>query len=1294
MNRKVFQQTRWLVLLACVLSALAVPAEIQQPAEIRVAVVSTDFVLPGKIVRLQQLAAARGIVVQGYTLGPSAGSPQAWFDNADLVILDTPRGNDRAQVMEFVAATASKTSTPWLAVGGGEPQAEHLPPGIFRSLLGYYGAGGEANFRHMMAFIRAWKTGESTAAIPRPIPLPEAGYYHPQAPHLFATLDDYHSWGKGRWPDHAPVMAVAISSSSISNGETAAYDFLVATLEKAGAQPLVFWYQRGADNALLAQVAAANPVMLLNTTHMVGETLRQQLAQLNIPVVMGLSYRDGDVQQWRNAAQGMSASSAAALMMIPESWGMSDPLVLTAVEDGVPTVIPEQVDLLVGRFLAMARLRNSARDHLNIATLFWNSPGGERNLSASNLNVPRSIENILQGLQQNGYAVETADEQSLINTAQRLLSAYYHPEKLDALLKDGLAAKLPVRQYKAWLQSLPPAISRSLTETWGEPQTHWSVRTLEGEDHFVIPLQKLGKFALLPQPPRADRLGESTHDLVQPPGHFYLATYLYLREHFRADALIHLGTHGTQEWTPGKDRGLWAYDYPNLAVGNVPVFYPYIQDNIGEAMQAKRRGRATVISHQTPPFAPSGFYDELRDIHDLMHRYLQLESGVVRDETLSSMLSMVKAFNLHRDLGWSEQDILQRADAFVPVLHDHLHALAKTSTPIGLHTFGEPASLQYRTATVMQQLGNDYYQALDLDTTEIFAANFEDLFQEPAFQYLQPYLQGDKSPAEAESDALRQQMEKARAQHTALTDTHEMESLLRGLSGRFVPPGPGGDPVRNPSTTSGTNLYALDPNKIPTPEAYRAAESTYMALVDDYREKHSGQWPDKLAFSLWSSETIRTLGLSEAQIMRALGVRPVWDTGGRVTGLEIIPDEEMKTPRVDTLIQVTSVYRDQFDGIMKKLAVAIDALSQQTPDEKNPIAQNSQRLALALQEQGLSAPDAARYARARLFSNPPGDYGSGVTDMAMDSTAWDEDSVLADTFVQSQSHIYSAQDWGAPVAQLNLLESQLEGVDAVLLSRSSNVHGLLSTDHPYEYLGGLSAAVKKITGENPALYVSDARAKTATIENAASFLSSELRTRYQNPQWIQGMQAEGYAGTVQMLKVVNNLFGWQVMDSNMVRADQWQAMHETYVMDRRDLGLNAWFAEHNATAQAQIIERMMEAVRKGYWNASAETRQQLIERWKELVNELGADSGAQKTVDFIREQAAGFGISLNPAPETASVRGQILQQVEQQSPAPVIDRVFWLACLTLLASFAAGALRAYTNRQRFNHLKIYTTQLG
>nr|WP_241263038.1 cobaltochelatase subunit CobN [Parahaliea mediterranea] len=1275
------------------LGASAVQGSSESP---RVVIVSTSFLLPGKIHWLQSLAKPLGINIRSHAVDTEPSEARRAITGAALVILDTPRGNDRARVMESLQETLQSGPTPWIAVGGGRPLSGGLDEATARSLSAYYAAGGEDNFRHLMQFIDAWQRGKATAAVPAPKPLPAQGIYHPAAAEYFASWAEYQAWGQGakdgegkaRWPADAPVFAIAMSDSGISNGETAVYDLLIGKLEAAGAAPLVFWSDRRRENALLELVAPARPAALLNTTHMVGEALKEELWQLNIPLLTGLNYRDGDSDAWRASSQGLPASSAATLMVIPETWGMSDPMTLSAVENGSPKPLPEQVQLLVEGFMARARLRDTAAADKRVAVMFWNSPAGEKNLSASNLNVPRSIENILSAFAAKGYTVEAQSESTIIDTAQQLLSAYYRPEQLDVLLEKQLARTLPVKRYRQWLQQQPASVATDLQAAWGDPARHWSVRDIEGEAHFVIPMARLGNVLYLPQPPRADRLGESTHDLLEPPGHFYLATYLFLRQEFAAHAFIHLGTHGTQEWTPGKDRGLWAFDYPNLAVGPIPVFYPYIQDNIGEAMQAKRRGRAVTISHQTPPFAPSGFYDELLDIHDLMHQYLQLEDGALRESTLQSMLEQVKHFALHKDMGWTDEQIAQTPAVFVPELHDHLHRLAQTSTPIGLHSFGQAADERYRFATVMQQLGEDYYRALGSDIQELFGDSFETLFDSEPYRYLLPYLSGEKQPQEAQSAELRALMQRAVESNASLLDTREIEALLAGLDGELVMPGGGGDPVRNPDTTSGTNLYAIDPEKIPSPQAYAAAEHSYAQLVQDYRDNHDGEWPDKLAFSLWSSETIRTLGLTEAQIMHALGVRPVWDRGGRVTGLEIIPADELQRPRVDTVIQVTSVYRDQFDGIMKRLARVIETLSERE-EPGNPLASNTQKITAALREKGLSAGLASQYASARLFSNPPGSYGSGVTDVAMNSTQWEDEAIVADTFINSQSHIYSHRDWGTPVQALGLLESQLEGVDAVLMSRSSNLHGLLSTDHPFEYLGGLSAAVKSVSGENPALYVGDNRGAIPAITAASAFMGNELRTRYQNPQWIEGMKAEGYAGTVSILKVVNNLFGWQVMDTNMVREDQWQAMHETYVMDQRELGLNAWFEEHNATAQAQLIERMAEAIRKGYWDAPEATRRELIERWDTLVNELGAMQGDEKTVEFIEDQAAGFGMMLNAgsapqqasnasAGETQTVRGQVLQAVEplpQERPDQSMLRLAW-ALLAL--SFIGGAIRRQT----------------
>ncbi|MFC7049989.1 cobaltochelatase subunit CobN [Emcibacter nanhaiensis] len=1250
---------------------------------VHVTVITNNFVLPSKITRLRAWGQDAGVQVSGKYIETAEGKPQDWL-SADLVILDTPRGGDRARVMEHMKEALEGTTTPWIVVGGGRPLSGNLDRVVAGRLSAYYDAGGEENFVNMMRYISAWKGGADMASIPAAVPLPATGFYHPDAPVPFATLQAYLAWGERRWEEDAPVMAVAISSSYLSNAQTKVLEAVVDKVEAAGGIPLLFWFNWRQPDGITSMIAGASPDMLVNMTHMLsGDARKKEFLDLDVPVVMGLTHRAGTPADWREDPQGVEMRTVASLMATPEGWGMSDPLVLGAVEDGDPVPIEEQLDLLVGRFMKIARLRHSDPQERKVALLFWNSPGGEKNLSASNLNVPQSIENIMFDMKKAEYELDILTENEIIEKAQAMLGGYYRPETLDELLMKGWAVSLPVSRYREWLDGLPEKISREMTDYWGKPEDHWSVRKINGAQQFVIPMVQTGKFLFTPQPPRADKVGESTHDLKQPPGHFYMAFYLYLREIFGSDAIIHLGTHGTQEWTPGKDRGLWAHDYPNLAVGNVPVLYPYIQDNIGEAIQAKRRGRAVTVSHQTPAFAPSGFYDELLDMHDLIHQYLQLEEGAVQQETAERLIGLVKESSLDKELGWSEEKIREDFEGFIPILHDHLHQLARTAVPMGLHSFGEPAIPEQRITTVLQQSGDDYYRALGLDLKEMFGDSFDELYQNEAYLFLKKYVDGVADFAGIADPNLRQMIEQALANERHLAEDGEMEALLSGLNGRFVRPGVGGDPVRNPQSTSGTNLYAFEPDKVPAKAAYEAAGEAFEELVKNYRAEHDGAWPDKLAFSLWSSETIRTLGIMEGQVMHALGVRPVWDAGGRVVDLEIIPAEELGRPRVDAVLQVTSVYRDQFDGIMRLIAGAIEEISV-LEEKDNAVAVNSNRIIAQLREAGASEADARRYAAIRIFSNPPGDYGSGVTQVAMDPTSWDDDSILAETFFNSQSHAYGTKDWGTPVRGMALFEKQLSGVDAAILSRSTNLHGLLSTDHPFEYLGGLSAASRAVNGESPDLIVSDYRGKKPKMAKASAFLSNELRVRYQNPQWIGAMKEEGYAGTVNMLKVVNNLFGWQVMDERMVRDDQWQAMHETYVMDNRDMGLNEWFEEHNPTAQAQMIERMAEAIRKGYWEASEQTRRELAERWQDLVANHRADRGADKTAAFLEEMAVGFGLGApttasdtapdqpaaqQPAEPVEKIRGRIMEQVQPAEPDPLawlFNLVIWLGLLSII----------------------------
>ncbi|ARQ01005.1 cobaltochelatase subunit CobN [Pseudorhodoplanes sinuspersici] len=1279
------------------LISAAAQTSVPLPGAHRIRIITVDFVLPGKLEKLGRFAEDARLGLDRLYVETVNGEPDTWLEGADLILLDTPRPTDLTKVQERLGSALANTRTPWVRIGGGPPAFGNIPPQHARRLIAYYAGGGERNIRAMFDYIRAWRNGTDTAAAMPPSALPAIGFYHSAAPRLFDHLDGYLQWARDRWKSDGPRVAFAIHSGLISGMETQVIDALIAQSEARGLLPLVFWFDAADPDALQKLLGPAKADVLVIATHLQnGPARKAEFLKLNIPVLQTVSYREGDPEAWAKADSGMSPRLVAPFLALPESWGVSDPMVIDAVRNGEPVPMMGQVDALLAKVERLATLRHKPIADKRLALMFWNYPPGEKNISASNLNVPRSLEKLTAALATAGYDVAPTTELRLIEAMQAMLEAIYHPERLSALLADGLADTISVARYRAWFDTLPSARRDEILARWGAPEDQQGLIEIGGEKRFVIPRLAIGKLLIMPQPPRSGSPGSDYHDAKQPPGHAYLAAYLYLREMAGVDALIHFGTHGTQEWTPGKDRGLSAGDYPYLAVGDLPVFYPYIQDNIAEAIQAKRRGRAVTVSHQTPPFAPAGLYDELRDLHARIHEYIQLDDGAVRDRTAADIRALVIRANLHRDMKWDETRMETDFPAFLSALHDHVHELARHAMPLGLHTFGEAASPEHRLVTVMQQLGEPFYRRLGTEPDELFASDFKALQDSAPYRMLHRHLRDDVPLSDVSDRDLRSMLERAVALDRHLAETNEIEALLAGLAGGFVAPGAGGDPIRDPDVPSGRNLFPFEPDKIPTRAAYEAGGKVLQQLIDAYRAEHNGETPDKLAFSLWSGETMRHLGVVEGQILQALGLRPVWNDGGRVTGLEIVPATELGRPRIDTVLQVTSVYRDQFDGFMRLLADAIARLAAlDEPD--NTIARNARDVARKLVGQGIATSRATELAALRLFSNEPGDYGTSLPGKVLQSTTWDKQESLADAFLARLQYAYGSKDWGVRIEGGNLFAEQLRGTQAAVLSRSSKLHGILSTDHPFEYLGGLSLAIRHLDGRSPSLYIADLREQASRVTSAARFLADEMRTRTLNPHWIGGMQRDGYAGTLELLNAVNNLWGWQVTDPGTVRADQWQAIHDTFIRDMRQLGLKAWFEQHNPTAQAQIVERMVEVIRKGYWDATETTRRELVERWRELADQHSVDIGEAATRAFVAEMAAGFGlqpaVSAGAAPTQATsnaddaqtdageqVRGQVLQTVSSSSSGNSSLWRTWIGvALVLVCVFAGAAVQVRSN---------------
>ncbi|MDP2770559.1 MAG: cobaltochelatase subunit CobN [Giesbergeria sp.] len=1213
-----------------------------------------------------------------------------------------------------------------------------LPQAQAQRVFEYYVGGMRTNHERLFQYLKAVMNGSDASAVLPPVALPNGGVYHPDYDKgVFADLRTYLAWWqarKGGAASDAPVIGMEMSSSYLSDGQTRVLDETISALEARGALPLVFYRSSrvaravaDAQGAVAARPGGGGPpagaggrpvqtsdiavgvyagpgfpnpkelaavevdepiitldgkvlpqVLLVNTFLGINPDARKAWHRaMGVPVINMLSYRQGTRAEYLRDTVGVSSFNLPFSLTNAEYIGLQDPVVVSANEGGELVPMPEQMDLLVGKAVNLARLQSTPNADKRLALFFWNHPPGEKNQGASNLIVPRSLEHLVQRLRTEGYRIDATTEKDIIATVATLLRPAYRPGTLGELMKTPHWDFLPLARYERWLQGLPADVRQRITTFWGDPtKSPWVVRH-QGQQGFVIPRMKLGQLVVLPQPMRSETAAghhdekKLFHDTKVPLNHFYLATYLWAREQHAAHAIVHFGTHGSQEWTPGKERGLWAYDDPNLLVGNTPVIYPYIVDNIGEALHVKRRGRGVIVSHQTPAFAPAGLSEDFVRINDLIREYQSLDSGLVRDNNRKLIIAQAVKMNIHKDMQWKVADLERDFDKFLRDIEDYLEDLGAAQQPLGLHTLGLDAERAHLISNVMQMLGQPLYEATGVKNAKAaFKGDYKDLQKSPPYRFVDDWVFSERPLHGLEDTALRALAEKGRRFRISLRADWEVEGVLRGLSARWIDPSYGGDPIRNPDALhTGRNMYGFDPSRIPTRAAYEAGKEAVQALILSYQAEH-GKFPEKLAFSMWSTETLRHLGMLEAQVLYAMGARPRWDEGGRVVGMEVIPLKELGRARIDTVISLTGLYRDQFPNVMERFNEAIALLAAQPePPEQNFIRANTERIEAALRQQGVVAQDAREFALTRVFGNESGDYSTKLTDATLASDTWEEGDGKLEKLNQTRmSWAYgpNTANWSRKLTdpsgrEINTYAEHLKGTSAAVFSRSSNLRGLLDTDHPFEYLGGISMAVKHLDGTSPQLYISNMRdPNRARLQSAEKFMATELRSVYQHPNWMKEMMKEGYSGTLQMLNTVNNFWGWQVMDRNVVRDDQWQEFHETYVKDRYQLGTREWFEKSNPTALAQVAERMLEAIRKDYWKADERTQRELVATYQDLAARHDVHTSNETFKAYVAELAQGFGIGPQPAVAAAAAapaapavpRPQAEQEPEPPEPPP------------------------------------------
>lgn len=1267
---------------------------------------------PGKYERIIPLARERGHEMTYLYIDKMGEATAADLSRHDFVVIDAAYGAALGAARARLTAMLREVTAPWIWVLNDGGEHGNIAPDDAELLQTYMREGGRANFRSLMCSIDQKVFGDTSADCPAPQMFPDAGIYHPAfAGRVFNELSDYLAFKQvdpaGKAP---PAVGILFHEAHLAADLTTFLDDLIGRLEARGILPVAMYLPAARDGDITRLVTAHDRRwvdLLINSQIVLNpEGRKKEFNDLGVPVIQAMPYRKGDQAVWEADTAGITLTDIPFYLAQPEYAGIVDPIVaaVTRKSDGDIVPLDDQLASVVDKAAGLIALRHTPQAEKKAALLFWNYPPGQKNLGASFLNLPRSIESTMAAMKAHGWTVDTPDETALTERLTALLSAHYEDDALNKLIDDGLAETFPLSSYRQWFNRLPENVRIPIMQRFGDPANSGQVVERDGVKQFIMPRYKAGNLILMAQPPRGEKSDDREralyHDTKVPPSHAYLATYLWVREEFGANAIIHYGTHGTAEWQPGKERGLSVHEAPYLVLGGTPVLYPYIVDNVGEAMQAKRRGRATIITHNTPSFSPAGLHGEINQLHDLLHSWLTTDDGEVKGKTFADLVNKAIELNIDKDMRLDRAGIEADPARFGDLLHIHIHDLALQQQPLGLATFGRAAEDDLRLFTVMQMLGRPLLDKMNPeDPEELLAIDYEKLRESPVFTTLDRHIRKGE-PVEGDA-VLAELIERGRGYWASLTDNQENVGLLAGLDGRHVQTSYGGDPIKNPdSLPTGRNLYGFDPTRVPTKQAWEAGFDAAQKLINQHREANNGEWPTKFAFTMWSVETMRQFGMLEAQALAVMGYRPVWDRGGRVTGIEQISREELGRPRVDAVISATGLYRDHFPQAMKLMAEAAKQASElDEPD--NAIAENTRKAEAALRAEGINEAEAKRWALTRIFSSESGAYSTGLDDAALATDTWGQgadgkedrkagDAKLANLYLNRMQFAYGPDEstWGEK-PPVNAYAEHLKGIDGALLSRSSNLYGMLTTDDPFQYLGGIGLAVRHLTGKTPELYISNLRESgRVKVETASGFLAKEVRGRYTHPGWIKEMQKEGYSGTLEILSTVNNLWGWEATAPETVRDDQWQSFKEVYVDDSLDLGVKEWFEKNNPHAQAQIIERMLEAVRKEYWAADDKTVADLVQRYQELADRYAVTTDNEKFKEFVTQTAAGFGLSAPaateppqaepqqpPATPNQIVEGQRLEKQEsaaEQAPTP------WeplLALGLLLLSVGAGAVR-------------------
>lgn len=1094
-------------------------------------------------------------------------------------------------------------------------------------LLGYFSNPNLGNYRNGLRYIRhIARAGRfPKESFDAPIILPDNHFYHRAYGKYFNTKEElktylhennlYHKDGKD--------IAFIAGARFPMEGNRAHVDTLITRLTREGfnVYPLASYNRKDS----FIRDLKPDAVIYYPMGRLGNDEFIHWLYTENIPLFCPYPLIQS-TEEWLDPMIPVSGGVLNGRVLIPEIDGAMTPYAIAtqnldkASGYFLYTVEEERMDNFirhVKKYLGLAEKNNHEK---KVAICYFRSPGKDA-LLASGMEVIPSLYNFLNRLKEEGYDLTglptTLDAfKKRMNTDGLVLGSYALGAQ-EEFLRKANPVWLTTTQYEEWAHDvLARHKYQEVIERYGEAPGELLVREDEkGEKEIAVACLQFGNVLLFPQPRPA--LGDDEFKLVHgmpvAPPHSYLAPYLYMQRGFKADALIHFGTHGNLEFTPGKNIALSKNDWAEVLVNDLPHFYLYTTGNVGEGIIAKRRTHAVLVTHLTPPYVESGMRQRYNSILANIHHLLGEGSSSNQKMALQVKREVMK-LGLHRDLEldsiankpFTEKE-LEKVDLF-------MEEIANEKILGAFYTLGEAYSARDLLTTTLAVAADPlaYEEAMcDRDAGKITTEELQDFtfiahhYLPEAKKRLMSFLQNTPKDSLSVPDQLR---DAVRYKELLISSTdNELRFLLRGLSGGSIFPAPGGDPVLNPNVLpTGRNMYSINVETTPTERSWEEGKRLVESSLEIYREKH-GEYPRKVSYTFWAGEFINSEGATIAQALWMLGVEPVRDSQQRIVDFKLIPSEELGRPRINVLIQVSGQLRDIAGSRLKLITEAVRMASAATNDiYPNYVLSGSVLQEKMMIDKGMPPVDAREMSLMRVFGPVNSGYSTGMISYTDNSGRWDKETELVDGYLNNMGAIYGDEkNWGA--FRQGLLATALAETDLVIQPRQSNTWGPISLDHVFEFTGAMSLAVREITGKEPDALMADYRNKNnKRMQNLKEAIAVEARATILNPTYVEE-RMKGDATTAQMFgKIFRNVYGWQVMRPSSLDKELYNDLYRMYIIDEHRLGVHEYFNEVNATAFQTITSVMLESARKGYWKATDVQIKQTASMLAQSIQDHGA----------------------------------------------------------------------------------------